>query len=250
MGICKLCNEERKLIKKSHIISKFMYQDLYDKNNKPYKFSPNLMALGDHRKLRPSSGEYDSDLLCEKCDNVVIGKYEYYASKALYGGKLPINESPVFNNYINLQDVEFIHCKNINYNKFKLFLLSILWRASISKRNLFSDVDLGIHEDTIRKMIFLNNPKNIDEYPILLLTYLNDETVYNNIIVQPRIIKEDGRTMYAFIIAGVVYIFHISRNNIPEIFINSTINSNNEMKILHFPKGRGKNFIERVCSLI
>jgi len=249
MGICKLCNEEKKLIK-SHIIPDFMYKDLYDENHKLNKFSPDLLASGKKKKERPSLGEYESGLLCEKCDNVVIGKYEYYASKTLYGGKLPINESPVFKNYINLQDVEFIHCKNINYNKFKLFLLSILWRASISKRNLFSDVYLGIHEDTIRKMIFLNNPKNIDEYPVLLLTYLNDETVYKNIIVQPRIIKEDGRTMYAFIIAGVVYVFHISRNNIPEIFINSTINSNNEMKILHFPKGRGKNLIERACSLI
>ena len=34
MGICRLCLEEQALIKKSHIIPEFMYQDLFDENHK------------------------------------------------------------------------------------------------------------------------------------------------------------------------------------------------------------------------
>ena len=32
--ICKLCLKEKKLLKKSHIIPKFMYKGLFDENHK------------------------------------------------------------------------------------------------------------------------------------------------------------------------------------------------------------------------
>lgn len=38
MGSCKLCLEEKILLKKSHIIPEFMYKDLYDENHKLISF--------------------------------------------------------------------------------------------------------------------------------------------------------------------------------------------------------------------
>ena len=81
---CKLCCIDKKLLKKSHIIPEFMYQDLFDEKHRIFEvlFKPDLQLQNKTRQ----SGVYDKDILCDKCDNKVLGSLERYASLALYGG--------------------------------------------------------------------------------------------------------------------------------------------------------------------
>ena len=146
---CKLCLLAKPLLNKSHIIPDFMYQELFDKDHKIYR----LKTSNTDKYSKVPTGEYDQNILCAECDNVRIGQFEHYASKVLYGGKLAVSEFPTFINQVNPHGMKYTYCQNINYKKFKLFLLSILWRASISKRDFFSSVSLGPHEEIIRQMI-------------------------------------------------------------------------------------------------
>ncbi len=98
MAVCKLCLKDKQLIKRSHILPEFMYGRLYDETHKFFKFSPNQRAKGEGYTQRPSSGEYEGGLLCSTCENEVLSQYELYAKKAIYGGELPENESPVVDN--------------------------------------------------------------------------------------------------------------------------------------------------------
>jgi hypothetical protein len=80
MGQCKLCLQEKQLIKKSHIIPDFMYKDLFDDKHA-------ILLNTSNTKTRNTkilfNGEYEGNILCESCDGKIIGGiYENYASKA------------------------------------------------------------------------------------------------------------------------------------------------------------------------
>ena len=84
MGECKLCGNEKKLCKQSHIIPNFMYKDLFDEKNRMYTFSG---KRGVNRKTKvQQTGEFDKNILCKDCDNNKIGELERYASLILYDG--------------------------------------------------------------------------------------------------------------------------------------------------------------------
>jgi hypothetical protein len=107
---CKLCCIDKKLLKKSHIIPEFMYQDLFDEKHRIFEvlFKPDLQLQNKTRQ----SGGYDKDILCDKCDNKVLGSLERYASLALYGGiELTIQSRA------NQNTSSYINVKGIDYKK-------------------------------------------------------------------------------------------------------------------------------------
>src|SRR5690606_7650725 len=84
IGPCRLCLEEKELIKRSHIIPNFMYKELVDHKNRMILMS--LEAGQIERSGFRQSGEFDSDILCADCDNTRLGKLDRYASLVLYDG--------------------------------------------------------------------------------------------------------------------------------------------------------------------
>ena len=223
-----------------------MYQDLYDEKHKMYVFNPIKKAQEKGHVKRPSSGEYEGGILCADCDNVLLGEFETYASKAIYGGALPAKECPTSENCINQHGVKFTKCENIDYAKFKLFLLSILWRASISSRPLFNDIDLGEHEEPIRKMILDRNPGEVSDYPIIFMTYLNDKSMFKDLVAHPqRRESKSGHTIFVFIIGGMFYQFYMNNPKLkyPDYVLTETIKPTNNLNIFHIPIGEGMDVI-------
>lgn len=219
-----------------------MYQDLYDSKHKVYLFNPHDLAQGKERVSRPSSGDYEGGLLCAECDNKILGSLEDYASKAIYGGRLAKNVNPVCDNYINQEGIKYTVCRNIDYKKFKLFLLSILWRASICTRPMFDQVNLGPHTEPIRKMIYESDPKSVTDYPIFFMTYVNDKQMPKDLIAHPQTRRtKDGLLVYVFIIGGIIYNFYVNstRHIPPDHVLEATIKPGNEMYLYHIPPGRG-----------
>ena len=245
MGICKLCLKDKQLIKKSHIIPEFMYSDLFDENHNYILTTNKEISKKDGRKRYKPTGEYEGEILCADCDNKTLGKFESYASKTLYGNNIPLEQAPVVSNHFNESGTRFSLVKNIDYQKFKLFLLSILWRASISKRPFFEEVSLGPHEDRLRKMLLLENPGEERDYPIQFLTYVNDKRMSRDFIGQPRTLKTEGHRLITFFIAGVFYGFMVSSHPKPEGIMTSTIKKSNELIMLHIPEGKGWEFIAK-----
>lgn len=81
--ICKLCLQEKQLIRKSHIIPDFMYQGLF---NEKHFIAPVFLKDLNVGKLQPT-GFYDPDILCAACESQIIGKLESYAKLIIFGGK-------------------------------------------------------------------------------------------------------------------------------------------------------------------
>lgn len=249
MKVCRLCLKEDKLVKKSHIIPKFLYKGLGLFNDKHKlnvynKIDSELEFILKH----PSDGDYESDLLCSKCENLISGKYETYASKVILGG-LEKKQRIEIINYIKEDGLTFTKVSNLDCNKFKIFALSILWRASISTRPVFKSVNLGeSNEERLREIILNNKTLNNDEFPIFLSTYLNDSTLSKDLIVQPQKKKtHDGHIFYRFIIGGIVYHFFI--DSCSEKILSQTIKPSDEMIIFHIPIGKGMEFIGKSTKL-
>ena len=126
---CSLCGKEKTLLKKSHIIPDFMYDGLYDE-----KHFISMVRVQDWKKVgKKPTGIYDQNILCEDCDNGIIGKYETYGSKILNGGNLPEKDTPKYNIERDERGASKINFKNLDYSKLKLFFLSILWKGHIPK---------------------------------------------------------------------------------------------------------------------
>jgi hypothetical protein len=226
VGKCKLCLEEKELCKQSHIIPSFMYQDLFDEKNGFYAIQSKRGTI-QQRGYR-QTGEFDKDILCHSCDNKTLGKWDRYASLILYDGYPKIRE------YREVPDgMKYTYCAGIAYAQFKLFLLSILWRASISKRLLFGEVQLGPHKERIRQMLLNSDPGEQLEYPCLIMTYLHLKEYPGEIVAQPSHARMNGGHVYKFLIGGLLYIFFISKHIIPPELRDVAINSDGEVKIIH-----------------
>ncbi len=248
-GRCRLCLKEGNLLTKSHIIPEFMYKSLYDQHHRMVKAIPREIAKGTGKAISVHSGEYESGILCRHCDGSVIGGYERYSHSVLYGGPFPEDPTPANTNFAAPDGFTFSRCTKVNYTKFKLFLLSILWRASISKRQFFEDVHLGPYEEIIRRMLLDGDPKGPEDFPVILITWLNDTALPKALIGPPSKATDQGGSHYIWPIGGVVYVFYVSPNAIPSNLMPFTILPTEEVSLLHVPLGEGWEFIRGLLKV-
>lgn len=193
---CKLCLQEKLLIKKSHIIPDFMYEGLFDDK---HRIAQKNFVI--NRDSLPANGVYDKHILCANCDNNIIGGYESYAARELF--------KPSMNGFIDTLkqkldnfsgDITNVTISRINYQKAKLFLLSILWRANISTHPLFKFVNLDITtSEQIRQMLYSGLPCKSNLFEVSVAAFIPDGTRPYFSIGPPRMISFQGnQSYYAF----------------------------------------------------
>ena len=222
---CNLCCNKKKLLKKSHIIPEFMYQDLFDEKHRIFEVLLKTDSLPQCKTRQ--SGAYDKYILCSNCDNKVLGSLERYASLALYGGiELTIESGS------NHNTSRYINVKGIDYQKLKLFLLSVLWRASISRLPIFKKVKLGVHENILRDKICSSTPGGSREYPCAIFTHLHHPTIPNQIVAEPGCVINGEQHIYAFLIGGNLFVFFTATNAETEWAQSCTVKENGEMNII------------------
>ena len=231
-GICKLCGQNKVLIK-AHIIPESFYNFLY---NASHAFTEVLDNDGDPKKSRRRKGLYDSTILCKECDTRLGSLYDDYGSRIFFGHK---NSKMKINEVVGKNDprVRWREISNAEPGKIKLFLLSILWRAHISNLEFFKDVDLGLsHSKKIMKMISTSDAGKLDEYPILILQYSIKNSNSRKLLSSIKKYKKDGKTFYAALLSGVIVFWHISLYSISEGLEKFAIDSQNGLKIIISPR--------------
>ena len=154
-GQCKLCLQYKDLCRESHIIPRFMYKYITGNNNE-------LVFIDEQHATHKFNGEYEGNILCENCDSELIGKLEDYFSKFIHGEY----QSAIRPRFERMDNRDIIVRENdpiYKYDLFKLFLLSLLWRASISSRPLFGQIKLPPEvEDDLRQRALNHQPGEPD----------------------------------------------------------------------------------------
>jgi hypothetical protein len=222
-GVCKLCQQEKELIKRSHIWPGFMYKGMYDDKDRLYVINSSEPAK--HRTVQ--SGSYEQYIFCAECDNVRIGQLERYASNNLY--RKPYLEDNEEFKQINVPGgIQVIHCENLDYSQFKLFLLSLLWRASISTEAVFENFKLGADEEEfLRASIYEEAVVDEMAYPCVLLTS-GGATLDENFIA----VDAFKAGLVKFYINAFVYTFYLAENKKDETTRQLAIGMDQKMGIM------------------
>ncbi len=194
---CQLC-EQNNILRNSHIIPEFLHKPLYDsksrmagitgKGGKKWEF----LQMGLREKL-----------LCADCEQFLNTNYEQPFHKFWFEGKVLPDHFD--SNYIT------VDC--IDYPSFKLFHMSILFRASVSTLSTFSHVKLGPHENKLKKMLKTKTPGPSDKYPIFACAVVdNSKTVMYGLITNPIKYRFDKHIAYGMVFGGCMWRYIVSNH--------------------------------------
>jgi hypothetical protein len=172
---------------------------LYDDKHRFHQLSTNPESK--NRLLQKGLRER---LLCIGCEQR-LSVLERYVSLVLNGGV----------ELTHRREDKRLHLGGLDYAKFKLFQLSVLWRASVSSLAMFSQVSLGAHEERIREMLLSEDPGPPECYGCLMFVLLQEEQLVQDIIVQPTWARLIGHYSYRFVFGGMVWLYVVSSHALP-----------------------------------
>jgi len=119
-GVCKLCLKES-VLQQSHIIPRSYFKRLKKEDGK-------IMVIQEGKKSITGNFDPKEPMLCRDCEQFLSTYYEHYGIRVLRDHK----------NFRKNSD--HIVIASFQYEKFYLYLISILWRASIAKHMHYNTV--------------------------------------------------------------------------------------------------------------
>lgn len=187
---CRLCKRGRPLLR-SHTIPEFLYRDLYDA---PHQFEVVHLHSGESdRRLQKGVRER---LLCQGCERA-LQKYEHYAARELRVLRDAIQP---------LSGYRFTFT-GLDYAKFKLFQLSVLWRMAASSDRFLERVRLGAEVELLRTMVAEGRPGEPHEYGVMMIGVIHRGHRFEA-FTQPCLRQVAGSPFYVMNMAGFTWCFH------------------------------------------
>jgi len=190
---CALCLEDRKLCD-SHLIPEFFYKPVYEGPHRYYQVPTSPV-----KKVVPRQKGIFEKLLCRECEKRLM-VLEDYSRRVLYGG--------VEISIARARDRVLID--DINYEKFKLLQMSLLWRAGVSKRPEFSNVTLGPHADNLRQLIYSRDPGEPHRYGCMMILSPKLQELLSHMIMLPDMVRVAGHRCVRFVLGGLFWLFFTS----------------------------------------
>ncbi|MBN1515793.1 hypothetical protein JXA32_04415 [Candidatus Sumerlaeota bacterium] len=230
-GECRLCRNQGNLCN-SHIVPEFFYEqmNLYDEK---HRF--NVLST-EPDKHRPTEQKGIRErLLCKQCEGK-LSVWEDHARRVLYGGECI---------EITTNDPKGVEC-TVDYAKFKLFQLSILWRVGISNHDGFSSVKLGDHESVLRKMLLDETPGNTEAYGCVILCSTKHTDITSNMIRCMGMSNTDGVDCVQLLLGGYFWLFFLSETAINPCQKKLFLQDSGHLRILKTYKDPGQ-YIERLA---
>jgi hypothetical protein len=198
MPICALCRAERKL-SRSHIIPEALYRQIYDAKRRMYRFHRDKLS-------RPTFVQkgLTQHLLCDECEHLINDRYEKPFIK-YWLGTPALPKNPPIKGFVNLADID--------YPTFKLFHLSVLWRAGVCKLEAFSPVNLGPFELIFREMLLAGDPgpDTFVQIFAVVLTDPRDGSLHTRTVMYPGDYRFEGRRMYVTAFGGAGWHYIVSK---------------------------------------
>lgn len=230
---CNLCKIEKKLKKKSHIISDFFFKSLYNNHSRLVKFDVVQMFNGIDKQSLPPTSTYEKHILCAKCDNEIINRYEsYYAKNVFYGDNF---KKSIFSESGKINHYEY---NNLDFNLANIFFLTLLWRANLSNQKSFSEVNLSSDlERSIRRQILSGN---YNENSVKITAFkFSENSNFRRSVSQFKNIE----SYYTIILRDLILFFHVEKDQIYRQIKNHKINKNGSWILPEIPKSYEEEFL-------
>lgn len=168
---CQLCLKEARL-RKSHIYPKHFYKsnNLWGKGTKQvFRLSANSRKSKAIKDINFNG--HKERLLCGNCEQLLNNNYESYYSE-IFSTKNPIPKKYkiIDECVLDQNGFKFRSFTNVDYSKIKLYVLSILWRCSVSLEFSRACKMKKEQQERLRQMVLKRDAGQPKEFPILFFT--------------------------------------------------------------------------------
>jgi hypothetical protein len=201
---CALCRGGGPL-SRSHIIPDFFYKPVYDQHRfKQVSTNPS------EREVSRPTGLWER-LLCSACEGR-LGVWETYGSQ-------------VFERVVDrVLEGDQNFTIDVEYAPFKLFAMSLLWRAGASKRPEFAAVTLGPHQEKLRLLLDAQNAGMPYDYgfSIVFPPNAHAKRLFSHALSPPHLARWRAHHLYRFILGPTVWLFVVSNHmhNVDETVVS------------------------------
>lgn len=200
VNLCKLCLKEKGLIK-AHIIPEGFFRVLRHGDLAPEMHSN---IPGSFPK-RMQIGTYDSTILCSECDGK-MAPWDDYGQQVLIRRFSEAVKIPYRGQTIARRIEQF------DYRRLKLFFMSVLWRASLSKQTFYKRISLGPFEDRLRTMLQDEDPGDSQDFAVVLARFEDIETTA---MLDPHPERFDSISFCRFYLSGFVAYIKVDKRPLP-----------------------------------
>lgn len=238
---CRLCGSAETL-RHSHIFPDFFIRSLQDNvvTGESGQTQPVSILLSTHPEIKGGQrqrGHWEKRagmkeyLLCSNCEEK-FSTYELYfreffyeklpgrLKKAVVGNPIPV-PVPIYGPIFDRWELKGVRQVRVNYLKLKMFVLSLMWRASIAQGPFFQEFDLGRHQDLVADMLRKENPGSDTAYGLQMFDLRLENWNCEDLIKQPTIDKEDGCLNCSVVMGGFLFLVCIADGirGLPEAII-------------------------------
>jgi hypothetical protein len=214
LGTCKLREHEAPLIR-AHILPASFYRD----TNPPGAGPAHIIGTDpDEYTQRSPTGIYDTDIVCEACERLFT-PYDDYAAELLIDRR-----DSAFQQYL-LADKSFFRADDFDYAKLKLFIISVLWRASVSTRPFFHRISLGPFEQKAREMILRRDPGDSATFSTILMRWTVQPGMHlpAKLIANPYQLRHNGHHRARVYLGSFVADTSVERRPLPSPLFENTM---------------------------
>ena len=207
MQTCKYCGRLKTLVK-SHIIPRSFCEIKSFQQNAPHNALSLPSDSADLKPVKRSIGMCDDELFCKVCEDKFM-IYDAYAFKLLHeqGNRrktLRDEQGQVLGAYYETYD----------YNKLKLFFISVLLRAGLSDVFFFKHVKVGPYLEQLKDAVDAGAAPASNDFAVFLAYY--DEIKRGPILFPPAQKRIQKIKFFYFHIGQVIFYIKIDKRATPQ----------------------------------
>lgn len=116
-----------------------------------------------------------------------------------------------------------VFLSELEHVQFRLFQLSVLWRAGVSSAQFFENVQLGPLAERLRKLLVAGETGPPGRYCCVMFGLKHEREAFTGLIMQPGKLRLNGQVAYRFVFGGFLWAFYVSNQDIPVMLLPCTL---------------------------
>lgn len=217
MPVCRLCEREQATVN-AHVIPKSFFLEHVARAE-----IPKLVATSpDSYPKKSPIGVYDPDILCVGCEGR-FSPYDAYGYRFFHPSHDLETIFPGTEGEANI-----VH--DVDYKLLKQFVLSVLWRASVSGQAFYGAIKLGPYENEIRELILADDPGPPQDFPVMVHRFTHPPELIP--ILCPVSTRIEGLNVYQLLLNGFLVLIKVDRQPLPPSLRDIALAPNKPLVIL------------------
>ncbi len=223
--VCKFCGNQKAKLIKAHIVPACFYREIKKDSG------PLLIAQGGEHNKKSPTGVYDKNILCATCDGK-IGKWDNIAIQFFTDTSKWLKKDAKGETYYEIWAYD--------YKALKLFFISLIWKASVSKNTMYKYVNLGPFEQKALNHLRTEDPGSIHDFSVILYKFsstIDPNFMYNSngqikAMLNPVADRKDGFNYYRFYLNEFILLIKVDKRPLKKPFLNLALEENKPLFIM------------------